>query len=593
MTFKIKTLTVENFVVFSNRTTIDFSQSMNTIEGSQKVNVSQSNGAGKSLLIDGISLALFGKGIRANYLGEYITSSNPNGGIYIGLELVNDTTTLKIERWRRPNSETNKAKLWKNGVCISQDSTVSKIDDMIQSFIGVSHTNFISCIFSVMIPGFLKLRPAQRFEILEQALAVKRIESVIKKINSALKLDDEKLNNTNLALIEANNKYIAENTKREIYSNNYDSIQDTLARLETELESLLIEEESKLKTKSEYSEVYTNATAKVTKITNEINELRITIMSLENSIATQQAKLKSVMKAFKRGSTGSLECAICRSSLTDASKESVSDHYTKEIEDLRNQLAPLRTSEMDKTTKLSNLKTTQLKVETAIASLNKQLTVIQTNILAVEKSIRNSKAALSQAAASYSEELLSSLSKEIDNLNTVKTGLDKNIKINTAWKQAMSKNGLRLAYIKEEVATLSALASRYATAVYEQPMHIKFYINDDKDNPTVDFLVNGKNAGFFSTGEGRRLEIAMTLSLMSLLKSSGLSLGFLVLDEALDGLSVSSKQAVLKVIDSLSEEYQILMISHDPLIKQRPGYVIKITKDPTTETSTVSTHTQI
>jgi DNA repair exonuclease SbcCD ATPase subunit len=47
------------------------------------------------------------------------------------------------------------------------------------------------------------------------------------------------------------------------------------------------------------------------------------------------------------------------------------------------------------------------------------------------------------------------------------------------------------------------------------------------------------------------------------------------------------------VINSLSEEYQILMISHDPLIKQRPGYVIRITKDPTTDTSTISTHTQI
>ena len=131
MTFKLKTLVVENFVVFSQRTTIDFDQSLNNIEGAQKINTTQSNGAGKSLLIDGISLALFGKGIRATYLGDYITSSNPNGGIYISLELVNDTTTLKIERWRRPNSDTNKAKLWKNGVCISQDSTVSKIDEMI------------------------------------------------------------------------------------------------------------------------------------------------------------------------------------------------------------------------------------------------------------------------------------------------------------------------------------------------------------------------------------------------------------------------------------------------------------------------------
>lgn len=593
MTYKIKKLEVENFVVFSTRTVIDFAQSLNNIEGAQKVNTAQSNGAGKSLLIDGISLALFGKGIRANYLGDYITSSNPNGGIYIGLELVNDTTTLKIERWRRPNSDTNKAKLWKNGACISQDATVSKIDEMIQSFIGVSHTNFVSCIFSVMVPGFLKLRPAQRFEILEQALAVKRIESVIKKINNALKLDEEKLSNTNASLIEANNKYIAENTKREIYSNNCISIKETLVHLDSELSSLMEEEENKLKLRTEYMELYHDTVAKITKVSDELNSIKINATSLETSITNQQLKLKSVLKAFKRGATGVLECAICRSSLTDASKESISEHYTAEIDGLKVQLSPLKIKETEKSDKLSKLKATQTKLETAISSLNKQITVIQTNILSIERSINSSKAALEVTTSSYNEELLTSLSKEIENLTTVKASLDKNIKINTAWKQAMSKNGLRLAYIKEEVATLSALASRYATAVYEQPMHIKFYINDDKDNPTVDFLVNGKNAGLFSTGEGRRLEIAMTLSLMSLLKSSGLSLGFLVLDEALDGLSTSSKQAVLKVIDSLSEEYQILMISHDPLIKQRPGYVIRITKDPTTERSTVSMHTQI
>lgn len=593
MTYKIKKLEVENFVVFSTRTVIDFASSLNNIEGAQKVNTTQSNGAGKSLLIDGISLALFGKGVRANYISEYITASNPNGGIYIGLELVNDTTTLKIERWRRPNSETNKAKLWKNGVCISQDATVSKIDDMIQSFIGVNHTNFISCIFSVMVPGFLKLRPAQRFEILEQALAVKRIESVIKKINNALKLDDEKLNNTNSSIIDANNRYIAENTKREIYSNNYESIKESLNHLNNELSSLMTEEETKLKLKSEYSDIYKDIVTKLNTLTTERNTVAIEAGSLISSVDTLKVKLKSVLKAFKRGSTGTLECAICRSTLTDASKESVSAHYNDEIAALEQKIAPLKKKEAELNTKIEKLTVNKTKTETANAALMKQLTFIQTNILAVEKSIKNANDALTTAASSYSEELLTTLAKEISDLNTVKASLDKNIKINTAWKQAMSKNGLRLAYIKEEVATLSALASRYATAVYEQPMHIKFYINDDKDNPTVDFLVNGKNAGLFSTGEGRRLEIAMTLSLMSLLKSSGLSLGFLVLDEALDGLSMSSKQAVLKVIDSLSEEYQILMISHDPLIKQRPGYVIRITKDPTTDTSTISTHTQI
>ena len=104
MGYKLKSLVVENFVVFRDRTTIDFAQSdINLIEGLYLNNQTQSNGVGKSLILDGISLALFGKGIRANYISDYIPESNPNGGIYIGLEILDENNTcIKIERWKRP-----------------------------------------------------------------------------------------------------------------------------------------------------------------------------------------------------------------------------------------------------------------------------------------------------------------------------------------------------------------------------------------------------------------------------------------------------------------------------------------------------------
>ena len=53
MNFKIKSLTVENVVVFRDKTTIDFSStSLNHIEAIYKTDPDQSNGAGKSVLND-------------------------------------------------------------------------------------------------------------------------------------------------------------------------------------------------------------------------------------------------------------------------------------------------------------------------------------------------------------------------------------------------------------------------------------------------------------------------------------------------------------------------------------------------------------
>ena len=86
MGYNLKSITLENFVVFKSRTSITFDNtSLNFIEGAQTSDPNQSNGAGKSLVICGISLALFGKGIRSQYLSDYISDTNPAGGVYIGL----------------------------------------------------------------------------------------------------------------------------------------------------------------------------------------------------------------------------------------------------------------------------------------------------------------------------------------------------------------------------------------------------------------------------------------------------------------------------------------------------------------------------
>ena len=594
MGYKLKSLTIENMAVFLDRISIDFSQTqLNLIEGKQQIDQLQSNGAGKSFIIDAISLALFGRGVRASYISDYLPFSNLSGGIYIGLELIDETnTTLKIERWKRPNSDVNKVKLWKNGICISQDSTISKIDEAIQAFIGVSHTNFLSCLFSVMLPGFLKLRPAQRFEILEHALAVKKIESVIKKINTSIKLEEDSISSVTDIIVTKNNRYITETTKRDIYSSNIDSINDVIADYTNDLLAYQEQEKDITKKMNEAKLFLQDCNTKLTPLDIEYKELVAEKRSKEVTRDSLRLKKITVLKAFKKGTTGALECSICKSSLTEASKESIKNHYDSEIEKFETEILNIDAILTTKKIKLDKVIGAKEQMEKTYHKLNSSLSFIQTNLLAVEKAISNNKTSLLMASSAFNEELLETLEKELVELKASVRAAEKRLKINVAWKQVMAKNGLRLAYIKEEVSTLSALASKYATAVYEKPMQVKFFINDEKDNPTLDFTVNGQNASMFSTGEGRRLEIAMTFSLMSLLKTAGLNLSFLILDEALDGLSESSKAAVSKVINSLATDYQTLMISHDPSIKNRPGYIIHISKDDATSRSTIQTYTR-
>ena len=590
MSYKLKSLTIENFVVFQARTTVDFSKDyLNLVFGSYINNTAQSNGAGKSLIIDAVSLALFGKGIRSSYISDYISKNNPNGGIYIGLEIIDENNNLlKVERWKRPNSETNKAKLWKNSVCISQDMTITKIDEAIQDIIGINHTNFLSTIFSVMLPGFTKLRPAQRFECLEQALAIKRIESVVKKINTAIKNTEDAITSVKEVITDKNNLYIAESTKKEIYCANVETIKSSIKDHEIEILEYQKQEHTVSDKLSETKQFISECNIKLRPLESEYSEILAEKRSTEVLKNGLESKKKAVLKSFKTNKQGSLECSICKSSLTEHSKDAVKQHYDDELLALNIRISELTKKGLEKLSKIEKISNIKDQMEKTYTKLLASLSFVQTNLIALERAVANNQSSLELASSAFNDELLLKLKRELEELTLSLHEHEKQLKINVAWKQIVSKNGLRLSYIKEEINVLNALASQYATIVYEKPTQIRFFINDERDNPTLDFTINGRNSGMFSTGEKGRLEISMTLSLLSLLKTAGFNMSILILDEALDGLSEASKLAVLKVVDSLAKEYQILLISHDELVKTKPGYAIQVIKDGATETSTIS-----
>ncbi len=583
MSFKLKSLELENFVVYKNRSKIDFADAVNLIEGSHINNPLQSNGAGKSLLLDAISLALFGKGIRASYITDYIL--NKNDGIYIGLELeqANPKSVLKIERWRRPNSTLNKAKVWLNSVCISDDMTISKIDELVYSYIGINYNNFLSCIFSVMIPGFLKLRPAQRFEILEQALAIKKMDSVIKKVTNSIKDTQDKLDSTSKLLNEKFNLLQTEKAKQELYTANSLQLKQSLTGYESEYSECVSIETDLIKLTNSLTEKLSDLKVQITPKIELIRDL-----TNKNSILTANklklsAKMKETLNNLK-SLNNTIECEICKSHLTPESKEAIKSHFISEIELINTEIdkniseVSVIQAEVDSLTELQSSYNTKFNL------VSKKLKTAQTNLLSLERNISSIKDSIRLSNQSFDKKKLKGFLQEVTELNSLKKELTKSLSIDLAWKQALSKNGLRLAYIKEEIHTLSALASRFATTIYNYPTQINFNIIEEQEVPTLEFTVNGRT-GMFSTGEARRLEIAMTLSLLALLNSAGLNLNFLLVDEPIDGLSEPSKEAVKKILFSLSNEYQLVIISHDPAMSKLPGHVIKIEYDNITKSS--------
>lgn len=592
MCYKLHSLTIRNFVVFADEFVINFDKHMlNHIEAEFKGDPNQSNGAGKSSLLDAISLALFGKGVRFNHLADYVAPSNPDGGVYLNLELINtvDNSILKIERWRKPKSNSNKARLWSNGKLLTKDSTVTAVDDLLSEYLGVTHSNFMSCIFSVMLPGFLTMRPAQRFETLENALAVKKLDLILKKINAQLKTTNDRLDETNTVLTEKRQLLGQELARKDIFAQNKEKLASSIELQKQELSSLYEQEISLTDKKAQLVLLRTEATNKQAKQASNISDIKASKHSVESQLSVISKDKKSITDNLTN--TGnSVECKVCHSSLDMSSKDSLISHYDIEIATLNDRLITLDEMLSGATLSYNSITKTLNKIVSNLSSIDSDLSISRSSSIACEKTIRITTESLQLAENSFDATSMNILISEVTDLVAQRDTLQKDVKMISAWKQAMSKNGLRLAYLKEEVGLLSAITSKFATSVYNTPTEVKFFITDDRDTPTIDFTVNGKSANAFSTGERKLLEITITLSLMTLLKTNGMTLQTLILDEALDGLSTSSKNNVVAVIKQLSADNQVISISHDPMLKALSGNVIKIIKDITTNTSVIENH---
>jgi len=593
-TFKLHTLTVRNYVVFVEEATVNFASSnVNQIEGIFKNDPNQSNGAGKSILLCAISLALFGKGIRFNHMADYIAPTQPAGGIYISLSLKDEEgNILTISRWRKAGSSSNKASVELNGVLIIKDATNTKIDELIVDYIGVSYTNFLSCIFSVMLPGFLLLRPAQRFEILENALAIKKLDSVVKKITTQAKTVDDQLAATTLVLNTKLQALAQETAKKEIFSQNRLNLVQAIESQTEELNQLTVVMTSLHDKRSNLMDMLKQAEEKSKAAFQLLSSAKVEVSAVATNSSKLVAEFKNIQSCLETIDDSHAVCKMCKSTLDRLAKDNLTKHYTKELAMFSEQLE-------EATAKSSNLQNSyneaQKLVDTIKGMLSKieqEITIKQYSIGACQKTISITKTNLENSDMTFDEGFLDALSVEVELMNSQKTSLTKELSIVLAWKQAMSKNGLRLAYKIRGRHFECNCYLIFASLAYKVPTHVKFYIEDAGSTPHLDFTVNGKSAGAFSTGERRLLEIALTLSLLALLKTAGMTLQTLILDEAMDGLSTSSKEAVVSIISILASEYQIIMISHDTMLKQLPGNIIRVIKDTTTATSVLEQYTR-
>ena len=460
---------------------------------------------------------------------------------------------------------------------------------------------------------------------------VEREENLIKQYNEIIK------NNSEIDKRIADEQKLLQGADDEINEYNKNKIKlIDLRKINIEEELIKIDEYEKTVAKNKELEV------EILKLTSEIKNLEIEdtkeIIKLEDQISKTKTnichtcgqpinkeKTDEILAELNRRlneEKAKLEDIIKRNKKTKESNE----NKEKEIDKIKSQIKKVIKPDFDKNTILknkeiiSNIENRQIILEEKISFSSKNNSVVQERI----KELFNKKERVPEKPL-FTEEFLNSISTKIRNNNEEKSKLtavnktleeelkeieqekdltiELKVKIDELEKSLMESdkkkkiNDLKIKYfnlfyylfsnkndglkkfiISKMIPVLNESVAKYLTYFFSDNIKVVF----DKDlNDRI--TLNGKEVSYddFSSGEKQRLDLSVSFSLFFLVKSFfSSSISFIIIDEILDtALDADGISSALRIVDDLSENNSVLVISHREELKEHFENKISIEKN--------------
>ena len=564
MIMNIKEVRFNNFMRFDNDVSIKFNDGITVFYGP--------NGSGKTTILDGICLNLYGKTYRTNGtsdngflgLGDLVNKEKKNAKIELLFDANSDEYKIVKEISKSGKTKTY---LYKNGEQIAEGKLVHSIASKI---IGLDYVGFRNSTFIAQDEALnlVKANSSERKEILNKLLKLDIYEEFIDIANKKKTAYTNKINTLN-GEHNAIKSYISEEDliKQEIASfkheinkiKNESGLNEKIKGLEVEisqLNSLVIEESRKI----------------------ERNETNIKTLSNEISVLNKEiGELKKSMELVRDNNI----CPLCFSKITD--HERINNHYNSEIS--------LRESKIKK----NNEEIEKLKKENE--QTNKSLIVHQ-SLLSSKTNELNKIKEESSTKISKLEGEIKEKERELLQINKKKHELKQiELQINDLQLRIEALEELKQAY--REIPSI--IIGRIIPFIEKESSEIVSFISNDSiegikiDRETFKIkpIVNGKEEEiqFLSGGEALRVGLALRLAISKLISSVTIndignrgSIKTLFIDEGNFGsLDEDGIAEIEQLFSKLKEKFQkIIVITHINELKDAiADYAFKLVKTGT------------
>ena len=618
-------LTIQNFMSIRYAEVNLANQGLVLLQGvNQDSPAFDSNGAGKSSIFEALTYVLFEKTIRGLAGKEVVNREvGKNMVLYLDLE-GDDGKKYRIARYRNHREHKNNTYIYQNGVNITPKSS-KDCNTFIEKLFQLDYMTFVNSILfgQGLIKTFSVASDSEKKAILEKMLnldiysrcqdvakaKLKQEKSVLDEINSEV-LKQKTLLEEIESNLEQLKKAEEEETKRiesELKTLNQE-LKDTQEELEKH-NSDTSEQEQQLKVLTSGKEKLEQKLEKYKEYEKYKNELEGKIYILNKEIEGANREIERLRKEYKKIKKGiGKNCPVCgqeikenvmeeslkhiesqaieHKSIIQKAEESIKEHQTL-LEKIQQKLE--KKGEIEKN--LSEVQEAIFELRSFIKTkaqmeqrLKKEIQTIQKRIAELENKKGNAYKLLIEKKEQQKVEILDEIStleekkeKLLDRINKLEFAVE-----------AYGNAGIKSYLLDAVTPFLNKKANEYLSKLSGNTAEIEFSTVTrlangelrDKFEVRINNQVGGDSYKSNSTGERRRIDLAISLALQDLVMTrSNARLNILLYDEVFDGVDAVGCENVILLLQEMSKKVEsIFVITHNDILKTYFDKYLVVTK---------------
>lgn len=580
MTFKIKNITVKNFLSVGNQTqAVDFDKEHLTLVLGSNLDLGgddtgSRNGTGKTTMINALSYALYGQALT-NIKKENLINKTNGKAMLVTVEFEKNAIKYKIERGRKPNV----LKLYVNDQELKTDEKNEdeaqgdsrETQKAIEHMLGMSHTMFKHLVaLNTYTEPFLSMKAAEQREVIEQLLGItllsekaEALKLLVKESKDAIQIETVRIEAVKAANSNVQKSIDSLKIKSSAWESKKESDIENLGRAMMRLENVDIEAEliahAQLKQWNEHN----------TKVQN-LNKQKAT---LESALGQAERTVKKYEKEL--ASLGNKTCHACEQELHDHKHEEMTTtattHYDEAVkyfdkvsQDLIKIVDEIGTGNMPR------MPVTFYDTEAEALGHKNNL-----------NGLENSLTAKIDEQNPYEEQIQELNHTAIQEINWEAVNTLTKLKDHQEFLHKLLTN--KDSFIRKKIIDQNLLYLNKRLSYYIDKLGLPHRVVFQNDL-TVEITQLGQDLDFdnLSRGERNRLILSMSFAFRDVWEGLYQSINLLFIDELVDaGMDAAGVESALAVLKKMARERNknIYLISHKDELVGRVNNVLRVIKE--------------